>query len=83
MHVKKGDTVVVITGKDKGKKGAITHAFPRDRKVVVEGVNMVKRSMRARTANTQGQIIEKSLPIDASNVALADGKKKVAKKKTK
>ncbi|MFM2414814.1 MAG: hypothetical protein RI911_507 [Candidatus Parcubacteria bacterium] len=83
MHVKKGDTVVVMTGKDKGKKGTITQAFPRERKVIVEGVHIVKRSLRSRTQNGKGQVVDKALPIDASNVKLAEGKKKKAAKKTK
>jgi large subunit ribosomal protein L24 len=83
MHVKKGDTVVVITGKDKGKKGAIVMALPRVNKVVVEGVNVVKRSLRSRTQAGKGQVIEKSLPIHVSNVKLSEGKTKKAAKKTK
>jgi large subunit ribosomal protein L24 len=80
MHVKKGDTVVVITGKDKGKKGKVTQAFPKQNKVVVEGVHMVKRSLRSRTQSGKGQVVEKALPIDASNVKNADTKKKATKK---
>ncbi len=80
MHVKKGDTVVVIAGKDKGKKGAITMALPKENRVIVEGVNVVKRSLPSRSKEGKGQIIEKSLPIDASNVKLAEGKKKTTKK---
>lgn len=83
MHVKKGDTVVVITGKDKGKKGAVVRALPKDDKVVVEGVNIVKRSLRARTQSGKGQVIEKSLPIHVSNVKLSEGKAKKTTKKTK
>lgn len=79
LHVKKGDAVVVITGKDKGKKGSVVEAFPRTGKIVVEGVHVVKRSMKARSQNTTGQVIEKSLPIDASNVRLADKKVKKSK----
>lgn len=79
LHVKKGDAVVVLTGKDKGKKGTITAAYPRTGKVLVDGINIVKRSLRARTAGSTGQVIEKSLPIDASNVRLADKKQKKTK----
>lgn len=88
LHVKKGDTVVVITGKDKGKKGEIKEVYPKLGKVLIEGVHVVKRSMRAMRENSKGQIVEKSLPIDASNVRLAEKvakapkAKKTAKKKT-
>jgi large subunit ribosomal protein L24 len=71
-----------ITGKDKGKKGTVVHAYPKRRQVVVEGVHVVKRSLKPRGESSQGQIVEKSLPIDASNVALAAAEKKT-KKKTK
>lgn len=80
LHVKKGDNVTILTGKDKGKKGVIVAAFPKTGKVLVDGVNVVKRSMKARTANSTGQIIEKSLPVDASNVRLAEKKAKTVKK---
>ena len=70
MHVKSNDQVVVISGKDKGKKGKITVAFPKTGKVIVEGVNMVTRHQKARNAMQPGGIIKKELPIDASNVML-------------
>jgi large subunit ribosomal protein L24 len=83
LHVKKGDSVTILTGKDKGKKGTILAAFPQTRKVLVDGINVVKRSMKARTAGSKGQVVEKSLPIDASNVRLADAPKKSVKKAKK
>ena len=70
LNVKKDDTVVVISGKDKGKKGKITAAFPKTGKVVVEGVNMVTKHQKARNAMQPGGIIHKEAPIDASNVML-------------
>ena len=70
MHVKSKDTVIVITGKDKGKKGKITAAFPKLNRVTVEGVNVVTKHQKARNAMTPGGIIHKELPIDASNVML-------------
>ena len=70
LNVKKGDTVVVISGKDKGKKGKITAAFPKTGKVVVEGVNMVTKHQKARNAMQPGGIIHKEAAIDASNVML-------------
>ena len=70
MHIRSKDTVVVITGKDKGKKGKITAAFPKTGKVVVEGVNMVTKHQKARNAMQPGGIVHKEAPIDASNVML-------------
>ena len=70
MHVHSKDQVVVISGKDKGKKGKITAAFPKTGKVVVEGVNMVTRHQKARNAMQPGGIVHKEAPIDASNVML-------------
>ncbi|MCD5405296.1 MAG: 50S ribosomal protein L24 [Desulfotomaculum sp.] len=70
MHVRKGDIVVVITGKDAGKKGKILEAQPKKNRVVVEGVNIVKRHMKPTRAVPQGGIIEKPAPIHVSNVML-------------
>ena len=70
MHVKSNDQVVVISGKDKGKKGKITAAFPKAGRVTVEGVNLVTKHQKPRNAMTPGGIIKKELPIDASNVML-------------
>lgn len=67
MHVKKGDKVQVISGKDKGKSGVIVRALPRENKVIVENVALYKRHMKG-SAGKVGRIIEKSRPIDASNV---------------
>lgn len=77
MKIKKGDTVVVRTGKDKGKTGTVLFTFKADNKVVIEGVNVAKRHQKNRRSRSQGQIIEKSMPIDASNVALLEGNKPV------
>ncbi len=70
MHVKTKDTVIVITGKDKGKKGKISAAFPKLNRVTVEGVNMVTKHQKSRNAMQPGGIIHKEMPIDASNVML-------------
>ncbi|MGB9859105.1 MAG: 50S ribosomal protein L24 [Moorellaceae bacterium] len=70
IHVRKGDTVVVITGKDKGKRGKVLRVMPSERRVVVEGVNIVKRHMRPTPKLQQGGIIEKEAPLDSSNVML-------------
>ena len=74
MKIRKGDTVEVLTGKDKGKRGEVLRALPEDNKVVVEGVAMVKRHMKPNAANQQGGIVEHEAAIDASNVALIDPK---------
>ena len=70
MHVKSNDQVVVISGKDKGKKGKITAAFPKTGRVTVEGVNVVTKHQKARNQMQPGGIVHKELPIDASNVML-------------
>jgi large subunit ribosomal protein L24 len=74
LHVKKDDNVIVITGKDKGKKGRVIAAYPRENRVLIEGVNMVKRHTRPNQANPQGGIIEREAPIHVSNVMHIDPK---------
>jgi large subunit ribosomal protein L24 len=76
LRVKTGDTVKVIAGKDKGKSGKIVQVFPGMGRVVVEGVNMTKRHLRARKQGEKGQVIEVSMPIHVSNVQILgdDGK---------
>ncbi|MCD8390723.1 MAG: 50S ribosomal protein L24 [Firmicutes bacterium] len=68
MHVKRGDEVQVIAGKDKGAKGKIVTAFPETGKVTVEGVNMVSKHQKARRQGEESGIIHMEAPIDASNV---------------
>ncbi len=70
LHVKKGDKVLIIAGKDKGKKGKVLRAFPDTNRVVVEGANMVKQHVRPTQKSPQGGIVEKPGTIDASNVQL-------------
>ena len=70
LHVKAGDTVVVISGKDKGKKGRILRGFPSEGKVLVEGVNMIKRHTRPSRENPQGGIVEQEAPVYADKVML-------------
>ena len=70
MKVRKNDTVLVIAGKDRGKKGKVRRSLTKEDRVAVEGVNMVKRHMRARRAARQAGIIEREAPIDVSNVML-------------
>ena len=75
MKIRKGDTVVVLTGKDKGKQGEVVTAFPAAGKVIVEGVNVAKRHQKPTRSTQQGGIIDKAMPINVSNVALVvDGK---------
>ena len=86
MNIKTGDTVVVIAGKDrftvdkKGNKvtttGKVLKVYPKTNKVVVEGVNKVKKHQKPTQQNTQGQIVEMEAPIDASNVMILDPKTK-------
>ncbi len=68
MHVKRGDTVKVIAGKDKGKEGKVVVAIPSEGKVIVEGVAMVKKHQKARMQGQESGIINKEAAIDASNV---------------
>ena len=77
MKIKKGDNVIVIAGKDKGKTGKVEKTFAKEEKVIVEGVNVVTRHTKNRRARSQGQIIEKSAPVHVSNVAIVEGKKPV------
>ena len=71
MHVKKGDNVIVLAGKDKGKTGKILRAFPSEDKVLVEGVNVKKVHERAKKKEGKGGVIEKNFPIHVSNVKLS------------
>lgn len=74
MHVKAGDTVKVIAGKDKGKIGRILKAYPKKQRVLVEGVNLVKKHTKPSQANPQGGIIQQEAPIHVSNVMPLDPK---------
>ncbi len=74
LHITKGDTVVVISGDDKGKRGKVLRAHPRKGTVVVEGVRVVKRHRRARQQGEESQIVEFPAPIPASKVMLIDPK---------
>lgn len=70
MHIKKGDNVIVLTGKDKGKNGKVIKAMPKEGKVIVEGINMVKKHQRPTKQGQKGMMIDKAMPIQASNLAL-------------
>jgi len=71
--IKKGDRVIVLTGKDKGKTGEVIAAFPTENKVLVQGVNLVKRHQRA-SGSDAGGIVEKEAKINVSNIAIVDPK---------
>ncbi len=75
MKIKKGDTIIVLAGKDKGKEGKVVKAIPKEESVVVEGINMKKRHQRARRQGQKGQIIEFAHPLHISNIAIKDPKK--------
>lgn len=68
MKVKKGDKVLVITGKDKGKEGKVLRAWPRENRVIVEGLNLQKRRRRPTKQGQKGQVVSVAAPLDASNV---------------
>ena len=77
MRIKKGDQVIVLAGKDKGREGEISRVIPQRNAVIIEGVNEVKRHQKATSETMQGGIIDKTMPIDVSNVAIlsqSDGK---------
>ena len=74
MRIKTGDTVVIITGKDKGKTGKVLEAKPSANKVIVEGRNMVKKHVRQSEQHPDGGVIEFEAPIKASNVMIVDPK---------
>jgi len=77
MKIRKGDTVKIIAGKDKGKTGTILTAHIKTDQVTIEGINVVKKHQKNRRTKSQGQIIEISKPIHVSNVSLMEGDKTV------
>lgn len=74
MKIKKGDNVIVITGKNKGQKGTIMKVFRTTDRVIIEGVNKIKRHIKSRTRGEKGRIVEVESPIHVSNVMLVDSK---------
>ena len=89
MKLKKGDSIIIITGKDKGKKGKIVRVLNDKNKVVVEGLNITKKHQRPRKSGEKGQVMSVAMPIHTSNVMVVDpktgkgsriGKKKVGDK---
>ncbi|OGC76930.1 MAG: 50S ribosomal protein L24 [candidate division Zixibacteria bacterium RBG_16_40_9] len=74
MKIRKDDTVMVISGDDKGKTGKVLMVFPDDNKVLVEGINFIKRHTRPTQKNRKGGILEKEAPLNISNVLVYCGK---------
>jgi large subunit ribosomal protein L24 len=72
MHIKKGDTVKVISGDDRGQTGKVLQAFPKLGKAVVEGVNVVKKHQRARKEGQKGIMVDIAMPMSVSNLVKAD-----------
>jgi len=70
MKIKKNDEIVVLQGKDKGKRGRVAFAFPAEGKVIVDGINTAKRHTKPRSQSQPGGIITKDMPIEVSNVAV-------------
>ncbi len=73
LHIKKDDTVIVLSGKDKGKKGKVIFSVPSQGRVAVEGVNVVTRHQRASQSSPQGGIVKQEAPINSSNVMVVCG----------
>ncbi|WP_372785598.1 50S ribosomal protein L24 [Phenylobacterium sp.] len=77
--IRKGDRVVVLTGKDKGRQGAVSKVFPKESRVLVDGLNMVQRHTRPSQGDPQGGIKNKEAPLHVSNVAVVDSKGKATR----
>ena len=74
LHIKKDDTVIVLAGKDKGKKGKVLKVLVKDERAIVEGINMVSKSQKPSAQNPQGGIVKVEAPIHISNLSLIDPK---------
>ena len=74
MKIKKGDKIIVLAGKDKGKKALVLKAMPTLNKIIVEGVNIVKKHQKTKERGKTGSIVNITMPIDVSNVAILDSK---------
>ena len=79
MTIKKDDIVIVLAGKDKGKSGKVVKSLPKIHKVIVAGINIIKKNQKPRQQGQKGQVVEKTMPIDVSNVRLESDKKPVKK----
>ena len=71
MKIKKGDTVLIISGKDQGKKGKVIESFPKKGKILVEDVNMIKKSVKPKKSGEKGQLIRMPSPLNVSNAKIA------------
>ena len=74
MKIKKGDKVIVVAGKEKGKTGKVVRSLPKLEKIIIEGMNMYKKHQKAKSSTQKGGIIEKAMPMHVSNVMLIDSK---------
>lgn len=74
MKLKKGDNVIIISGKDKGKKGKIIKSIPKNNKVIVEGLNVFKKHQKPRRSGEKGSVVDVAMPINVSNVMFFDSK---------
>lgn len=83
LHIKKGDTVVVLSGNEKGKSGKVLQVFPKDGLVLIEGINMRTKHQKPRRAGQAGQIVQKQVPLRASKVMEAGKHKERTSKKGK
>lgn len=70
MNIKKGDTVKIIAGKDKGKTGKVSRVFPSSSKIIIEGANVAKKSIRPKKQGQKGQVVQVAMPMNISNVML-------------
>ncbi len=74
MKIKKGDQVLIISGKDKGKKGKVIEALPKEDRIIVENVNLKKKHVRPKKSGEKGQMVELAMPFDVSNVKVVCSK---------
>lgn len=74
MKIKRDDNVIVISGKDRGKTGKVVKALPKENKVIISGVNVVKVHERPKKSGSKGQVVDKAMPVHVSNVMIVDPK---------
>ncbi len=82
LHIKKNDTVLIIAGKDRGKKGKVLQVFPKLNRVVVEGINMTVKNVRPKQQGEKGQVVRYNAPLHASNVKRVKDEPTAASKQT-
>ena len=70
MKIRKNDKVLIISGKDRGKQGKVLSVFPKERKIIVEGVNLVKKHLKSKKSGEKGQIVERPAPLSVSDAKL-------------